>query len=216
MTNPLVDTARTDNVHICCQVAILNVLLRKPTTDFDQELPLPFPLLLQSPGRGPYFLRLEIVEHDYVRTCTDGFAGFFLALTLHLYFHRKAPDSLRRMHRAGDAPTASHDVVVLEHDHRTEVMSVGIDPADKHTVLFDKAKPRGGFASSGKYVGISSFADCLQEVRGPDDPKESKFWIGSRPRKRLMRELICVSIEDLLASYARAASESVQSHTLPK
>ena len=185
MTNALVDTARADNVHISCQVPIENVLLRKPTTDFNQELPLPFPLLLQSTGRSPYFLRLEIVKHDYVRTCTDGFAGFFLALALNLYFHGEASDSLRGVNRAGDAPTASHDVVVLEHNHGTEIMSVRIDPADKHTVLFDKAKSRGGFASSGKYVGIARFADGLQEVRGPDDPKESKLGSADGQGKHL-------------------------------
>ena len=175
MTNALVDTARTDNIHVFRQVPILDVLLGKPTTDFNQELLHPFPLLLQSTGCSPYFFRLEIVKHDHVRTCTDGFAGLFLALTFHLHFHREASDSLRGLDRAGDAPTASHDVIVLEHDHGTEIMPVRIDPADKHTVLFDKAKSRGCFASSGKYVGIASFADCLQEVRGPDGPKGPKL-----------------------------------------
>ena len=175
MANPLVDTARTDNVHVCCQVPVLNVLLRQPTTDFNQEVPLPFPLLLQSTGRSPYFVRLEIVKHDHVRTCTDGFAGFFLALALHLYFHGEASDSLRGVNRTGDAAPASYDVVVLEHNHGTEIMPVRIDPADKHPVLLDKAEPRCGFASSGKDVVIARFADCLQEVRGPDDPKESKL-----------------------------------------
>ena len=172
MTDTLVDTARAGNVHIFAQVPILDVLLRKPPTDFNQKLPLPFPLLLQSTRRCPYFLRLEVVKHDHVRTSTDRFAGFFLALTLHLDFHGEASDGLRGVNRAGDAPTASHDVVILEHDHGTEIMSVWINPADKHPVLLNQAKARRGFAGAGKHVGVARFADCLQEVRGPDDPKE--------------------------------------------
>ena len=209
MTHTLVDTARTDNVHISCQVPVLNVLLREPATDFNQELPLPFPLLLQSAGRSPYFLRREIVKHDHVRPCTDGFAGFFLALTLHLYFHGEASDSSGRVNRAGDAPTASHDVVVLEHNHGTKIVSMRIDPADKHAVLFDKAKPRCGFASSGKDVGIARLADCLQEVRGPDDPKESKSGSAHGQGKDLCARRSAMSIVDLLSSYPRAASERV-------
>ena len=36
--------------------------------------------------------------------------------------------------------TSAPDVVVLEHDHRAEVVAVRVDAADQHAVLLDEAE----------------------------------------------------------------------------
>lgn len=49
-------------------------------------------------------------------------------------------------------------MIVLEHDHTREVMTMGIDPANKHAIFLNKSEPR---------CRLSCASNCASETVAP-------------------------------------------------
>lgn len=105
----------------------------------DEELLLSAPLVLERLGGAVEVSTGEIVEHDDVGAGGDGLVSLSLVLALDVDKEREAgnaTDGLDRVRNRASCP----DVVVLQHDHRREVVTVRVDTTDEHAVLLDKAE----------------------------------------------------------------------------
>lgn len=116
------------------------------------------PLALDGKRGGLQLGALKVVEHDDVCAGRNGLVGLLLGADLDLNLCGKAGDSARGLDGVSDGSRRPH-VVVLEHDHGGEVVSVGIRAADNHGVLFDGTQARGGLAGAGNDA-------CVAALRG--------------------------------------------------
>ena len=57
-------------------------------------------------------------------------------------------------------------MVVLEHDHATEIVSVRVDAADHHAVFLDETEPGGGLSGSGDFALPSGLSGEITESFG--------------------------------------------------
>ena len=70
------------------------------------------------------------------------------------------------MYGAGDTVGAGPDVVVFEHRHGAEVVSVRVAAADQHAVFLDKPETGCGLAGSGEGAIEPDGADEREERGG--------------------------------------------------
>lgn len=76
-----------------------------------------------------------------------------------LYFDGETSRGFGGGDGGGDVVVAGPDVVVLEHCHGGEVLTVGVAAADYHAVFFDEAEARGGFSGAGEGVFVAGVAE---------------------------------------------------------
>ena len=90
--------------------------------------PLP-PPLLQPLRRNPQPPWGKIIQHNHIRARLNRLIRLLLGPALYLDFDRKPADGVSRLDGVGDRSRAP-DMVVFEHDHGGEIVSMGVDAAD--------------------------------------------------------------------------------------
>ena len=162
MRHALVDPARADDVDVRRREPG-HVSRREAATDFDQEFALAAPSLLQGGSGGPDAVGREVVEHDDMRAGGDGLVGFRLGLAFDFDFDGEAAG--RSGGRDGPRDRAGGpDVIVLEHGHGAEGMSVRVCATNEHAVLFNQTESRSSFARAGEGVGVAGGAEELEQL----------------------------------------------------
>lgn len=74
------------------------------------------------------------------------------------------------------------DMVVLQHHHSTEVLSMHGHAANQHGVLFHQTEARCGFARAGHFSGpTSGCGGWLEQRRARGDPRGPGQAVESRP-----------------------------------
>ena len=155
----LMYATRADDINIVAHI-VGHVVLRQAAGDLDEIL-ASAPSLLEIPRGGRNSRRREIVKHDDIGAGLDGRISFFLALTLNLDLDREPRSGLCSGHGGSDTAATRPDVIVLEHSHRAEVLSVRITAPDQHAVLLHQPEPWRRLARAGQRILIP----CLPEQR---------------------------------------------------
>ena len=126
-------------------------VLDDTSTALDQELPALASLaihLFELFRIGLQFLPDHVVQHDDVGPGLQRFGCFVIRLTLDGDQEGEPSGSAARPDSFGDR-AGSPNVVVLEHDHAAEIVTVRIDTTDHHAVLFDESEPGRRLARPG-------------------------------------------------------------------
>jgi len=143
-----VDPGRGVDVDVRAQVGA-EVVLGEAARALEEDLcgahEVFFEVVLELCGHGLEVLGLEVVEHDDVGAGEDRLARLGLGLGLDLDLEGEAAELPRAVHGGRDRLARPH-VVVLEHDHRAEVVAVHVAAADGHRVFLDDAEPGRCFA----------------------------------------------------------------------
>jgi len=97
----LMHAAGTEDVNFI-DGPLLQIGFRNVPTAFEQELPLAIPLLFQLASDAYELIPLDVVEHDYIGTCVDGFVCLCLRANFHLEKQTETADFTSGLYRSGD------------------------------------------------------------------------------------------------------------------
>lgn len=140
------------------------------STALDEELPaLAFlaVFLLESPRTPMKIIPNHIIQHHDIRPSLDRLPGLVITLTLDRHLEREPSSTTNGLDGFRNG-SRRPDVVILEHDHAREVMSVRINSADHHAVFFDKTEAGRGLACAGDGAGPAGIGGDIFESLGPE------------------------------------------------
>ncbi len=143
MPYPLMNAARTDNIHAASGPTLKILLCQSPAhLHQNAALPLIIPQPLHSRRNvfGP-----EVIQHDHIRARLNSLERLGCRLTFDFDLDGEAANSARSGDCARDR-AGRPDVVVFEHGHGAEIVTVRVAATNKHAVFFDKAEARRGLA----------------------------------------------------------------------
>jgi hypothetical protein len=166
MFSSLMNATARNNIHIITNI-ILYIVLSQATTNFHKRPPRPTPILfLQGSRRLLHIPRSKVIKHNHIRTCIYRLLRFVEGLAFHFYFDGETSCGFCGGDGGGDVVVAGPDVVVFEHCHGGQVLTVGVAAADYHAVFFDQAETWGCFSGAGEGVFVAGFAEEGEEGVG--------------------------------------------------
>ncbi|KAG9912360.1 NAD(P)-binding protein, partial [Aureobasidium melanogenum] len=166
MFGALVDTTRRNHIHIITNI-ITHIVFGQATANLDQRSPGTTAVFLFQASRSLLHLFwCKVVQHDHIGTCVACLLCFVQRLAFHFHLDGEASSGLCGGDGSGDVVVAGPDVVVFEHCHGGQILTVGVAAANDHAVFLDKTETRSGLSSAGKGVFVAGVAE--EGRRGSD------------------------------------------------